>query len=135
MKRLFALFLVALPAYASATVWQLNAVGDARFPLTGEFVENKGAIGAWHVEGWPNCAFFGDERCTTSAKLTSQRLISFRQNYNPAQSVLINLSLVTDLDSAKVIDLVPGHIDLNDFGEPIYSGSTFYQGGEFAFTA
>ena len=78
MKRLLALFLIALPAYASATVWQLNAnaVGDAKFPVTGEFVENKGVIGAWHVEyypsgAWPNCAVFQDEHCKTSAELTS----------------------------------------------------------------
>ena len=37
--------MLALPAYAPATVWQLIAVVEPGFVVTGQFVEYRGVLG------------------------------------------------------------------------------------------
>ena len=141
MKRLLALLLLALPAYAYATVWQLNAVDDYGVPITGQFVENNGVIESWdfivdedYYDKWhfsvASCAWFVDigSNCVPFA-VTSRRDVSFEyQRTNPSAHKYLDLSLVADLGSANTIELVPGnrHQD-NVFTPPVFSGSHFLE--------
>jgi len=128
MQRLLVLLLLALPGYAFATVWELNAIEDGTRPITGHFVENKGVLGAWAFRAVPtDCSFLPAEiPCGNYAQLPP-RLLSFGFDYGgPTHGVILTLSLAADLGSSDVIALVPGSSRPDPiYGDLIYEGSLF----------
>jgi len=99
MQRLLVLLLLGWPAYAFATVWELNAIEDGTRPITGYFVENKGVLGAWKFTAVPtDCSFLPAESPCGNYAQTSPRLLSFGFDYGgPTHGVLLALSLAVDL--------------------------------------
>jgi hypothetical protein len=155
MKKLLALLSFVLPISASATVWQINAVGTCDphqhncaegVKVTGQFTENEGVLGAWHFTaqfpGWAEGAASddpcwhldpntGEPLCRRAGTLSSRNLALVPSDIgSPTYSASLNLPLAADLGSANVIDLVPGRCDFDElFQECVFGGSVYHSFG------